>query len=897
MGPASRAGKNWSFILIVLFVCSFIFLQPFMAPEVSDRNNQDYIQVDNFAYYESDQVKLSSPRNYTKNIELGIHEQNVISKTSDFSKLSQEAVVNQISRIASRIPHPVIRIVQDSDFTSQGWPGTGTPIDPFRIANLSIDASHTPENGIEIRNTQAYFLIQNCVIQTANPWSSIYLFNVKNGLIHNNTILGTEVSFCIKLVGANNNTLTNNTLTAGAYGIHLTEFSTFNNISCNTIETSMYGIYLDQSSFNTIVGNFRNSPVYTAIYLSYADSNLIQENQIICSRTYRDLTYGVRIAHSQNNIIHANQFIRNVYSVYLYHSDYNNISANQYNVSYSGTYIHYSNNNTILNNYYYESGCVLYFGCKDNWILNNSISNIDYGFSLWCFERNYVINNSFFYCGFTIGPTYPYGWGLIETPGLICSGNTINERPACILVNQVGSTLPLDCAQVILIGCEFITIQNYSFESCTCGIGLVNCRNIQIKNNTFQSFPDYPLSFGINLIYTNSCHIFNNWFQNNVEAICCYSSYDTIIENNHVDWTENGIWLTYGNATIRDNVIDTYYSSLEGVILDYIVVENNTIHSQNNNGITIYDSHVIDIQNNFCNLCGWSGIEISTYYSNTLIVVINNTCSRNEKEGILIYCGSNCDCSLVGNRCEKNSEGIALYGWIAFGVMAVRENHCNHNQHNGIKIFQQGFGSIMSNNCSGNGENGIFLSYVFQTNISFNVCQFNQENGISLSVGSDNNIFANQILDNFDIGINLKGVSFTEIVQNYIRNNTFGLILDRTVNMSLVEANEFHDSLSYNAWDDGSENLFYENFWSDYIGVDLNLDGFGDQPYPIPGRAGNQDLRPRISIQGIPSSLLLLVGFSVLLVITFILIIAAIFWIYQRLTKETSQFSQKFHST
>jgi hypothetical protein len=47
-----------------------------------------------------------------------------------------------------------------------------------------------------------------------------------------------------------------------------------------------------------------------------------------------------------------------------------------------------------------------------------------------------------------------------------------------------------------------------------------------------------------------------------------------------------------------------------------------------------------------------------------------------------------------------------------------------------------------------------------------------------------------------------------------------------------------------NGCDDGSDNVFAYNFWSEYRGPDLDLNGIGDLPHRILGIANNTDPHP-----------------------------------------------------
>ncbi|MBU3902481.1 MAG: right-handed parallel beta-helix repeat-containing protein, partial [Candidatus Thermoplasmatota archaeon] len=60
--------------------------------------------------------------------------------------------------------HEPIHIYGNDDFTEENGVvnGSGTESDPYIIEGWDIDASQGSNAGIEIRNTNVYFIIRNC---------------------------------------------------------------------------------------------------------------------------------------------------------------------------------------------------------------------------------------------------------------------------------------------------------------------------------------------------------------------------------------------------------------------------------------------------------------------------------------------------------------------------------------------------------------------------------------------------------------------------------------------------------------------------------------------------------------------------------------------------------------
>jgi parallel beta-helix repeat protein len=91
--------------------------------------------------------------------------------------------------VATLTPHSPIYIDGNAGFTAANGvtSGSGTESDPYIIENWCISASDA--NGIEIRNTSAYFTIRNCLVENGgSSYCGVYLENVTNGEVKNATI-------------------------------------------------------------------------------------------------------------------------------------------------------------------------------------------------------------------------------------------------------------------------------------------------------------------------------------------------------------------------------------------------------------------------------------------------------------------------------------------------------------------------------------------------------------------------------------------------------------------------------------------------------------------------------------------------------------------------------------
>ncbi|NHI89071.1 MAG: right-handed parallel beta-helix repeat-containing protein [Candidatus Thorarchaeota archaeon] len=106
---------------------------------------------------------------------------------------------NTSFRLSSLTPHAAITISSNADFAAQGWPGNGTEQSPYVIDSLEIVTDGTC---VSIANTDVHFIISNCLLysQSQDSGRGIYVSNVNNGLIYNNTIHDKQYSIRLYVV-------------------------------------------------------------------------------------------------------------------------------------------------------------------------------------------------------------------------------------------------------------------------------------------------------------------------------------------------------------------------------------------------------------------------------------------------------------------------------------------------------------------------------------------------------------------------------------------------------------------------------------------------------------------------------------------------------------------------
>jgi len=283
-----------------------------------------------------------------------------------------------------------ILIDGNASFTSANGviAGLGTENNPYIIEGWDISAQNA--NGIEIRNTDAYFIIRNCYVHDGGDNNDgIHIRDVKNGTIEN--VNFTNDLHGIYLGSSSNNFIRNCTASNNAFGIYswVSPNNTLRNnaLSNNWRNIGFHGtqpshFYQDIDNSNTVEGR----PVYYLVerenltidgnvmdigYLGLVScKNILVKNLNIRNNinavllanttdsTVKDCiltnsSYGVHLNSSSNNLIENCVTLNNSHGIYLHFSSNNNIIRNcttSGNTSYGIIFYLYSNNNRAYHN-------------------------------------------------------------------------------------------------------------------------------------------------------------------------------------------------------------------------------------------------------------------------------------------------------------------------------------------------------------------------------------------------------------------------------------------------------------------------------------------------------------------------------------------------------------------
>jgi len=419
-----------------------------------------------------------------------------------------------------------------------------------------------------------------------------------------------------------------------------------------------------------------------------------------------------------------------------------------------------------------------------------------------------------------------------------------------------------------------VTIKNLNIQNFYIGVALGNSsnniihgnnitdNNIGVELNTFSKFNSIygnnmtrNFNSGISLQGASNNTISSNSFRNSGAGIVLSEGSDnntisgnTIMDNNWGISVESSTHNTISGNTLNNNSL--YGFNIAGYSNFNSISENDVIDSDE--GIRLYEFTAYNTisENNIS--YNTDGVTLYRSSSNDFV---GNTFTNNTANAIILDSSSDWN-NILQNTMAYSSIGINARNSQYLTISANNITGCTDDSNGAIEFDACSNSIIQGNEITFNIGSGIyFYSSSNNNEISGNRVTNNGYFGIALTTTSNfNNITGNDASYNYNAGVYLESCSNNIVVANNLASNYHGVWLTEESNTNQIFHNNFVNSLTENAFVSASstDNLWDNgypsggNYWSDYVGLDVNHDGIGDVPYIVD--LLNQDHYPLVDL-------------------------------------------------
>ncbi len=547
---------------------------------------------------------------------------------------------------------------------------------------------------------------------------------------------------------------------------------------------------------NSIGGNGDGIDVYQSEYPGIPPSN----NTVI-NNTFRDNAYiGVLIMMSNNNRVLSNAFDNNSYhGIYLNnYCSYNDVSGNVINGSgQNGIYLSSSENNNISSNTVNDSsndGICLDYSSNNNTLTGNLIENCtNYGIYLSDSSGNTLWLNTF----------------INNSVNAMADGSSPGAE-----TNVWNSATPLTYTDP-----NGISHENYTGNYWDDYTGLdVNGDGI---GDSPYAVDDYNVDNYPMLLSAPPGHI-------NPIVV------DPDYENDPTLGHFNDIAPAIDYALPGDTIF-VHSGSYNAVTVDKSV---NILGVDTGDGLPLlpaqYDTYTVSI---YADNVTFSGFNVTGNSYRGISIESNNTTISNNiitghqyGDGYGIYIDSTGNNNtLVNNNASYNNIGIFLD---SSGVNNLTDNIVKNSTNIGVRVVNSNNNNLTGNIADNNTIYGISLetsNYNNLTDNSANNTFLNDDfagDGFYLDSSTNNNLTRNLAGNNLGYGVELFNSTNNTFWLNTFTGNNVNAYTDH-------EDNVWNSSspVSYVDYNGVSHENYTGNYWGDYTGLDVNVDGIGDTPY------------------------------------------------------------------
>ena len=270
-------------------------------------------------------------------------------------------------------PFRPIYIIGDENLAKFSSRGTGTNIDPYILDGITINTYH--KGGLSIINTESFFIIQQCKIQSSGY--GIRLLNIRNNtaVIQYNTLIDCSIwLYCSNGVDILNNSI------SGLGGLKIERSSSLR------VYNNHFGEYGISFEINEDPYYVKCQPIVPFILDDYSNNTVANLEIVFClnySNFIFNQQYGQIFLLKCSNITIINQKMKNVkMGIYAYQTNNFTIANCEFKKCYNAIYVNgttsfYFYNNSIINYELYSPTSLKVVESSNGIIFNNSFGGTE----------------------------------------------------------------------------------------------------------------------------------------------------------------------------------------------------------------------------------------------------------------------------------------------------------------------------------------------------------------------------------------------------------------------------------------------------------------------------------------------------------------------------------------
>ncbi len=489
-------------------------------------------------------------------------------------------------RVSAYTLHAPILIDGNANFTVANGVtgGTGSLSDPYVIGGWEVNASTAV--GIQVRNTNASFVIRNSYVHSGSWSEGILMWNVTNASVEDTLLSGNEVG--VELGQASNVRLARLNVTGNGWGISVFWGKNVTVIDCNVTWNSAIGIVVYYSSDTTLsMNNASRNPYGIAfaesaganvsdndltgnelgLVASNADSLLVARNRVSGNKD------GMRLADSTNLTLTGNLFTSSGIVIEGQLPEYFDSHAVSSDNLVNGKPVRYYSRCRGVGIDGVPVGQLILASCSGVQVANLDIANTDIGLQM-DFVNDSVVTRSRFadsdagavvrnsgnltFSEDVVSSNAQYGLRIVHSRGISIVGGNVSQNPIDGIYVESSSGTAVAQSNVSLNARSGIVIMSSSGTTVA-------------GNNVSGSL------YGIRVDRSTATNVTGNLLSVNEHGVYLTDASETTVSGNNVSGSTYGIDLVWAKDTrvLRNVVVDNNFGiSLQSSRRGYIVSNN-----------------------------------------------------------------------------------------------------------------------------------------------------------------------------------------------------------------------------------------------------------------------------------------------------------------------------------